>query len=285
MAGRFYVAAPPFTPSPFGLLSAATLIDEADPHWRNGVQAELQTCRPASLTYDGCVSVTDPEGATNPTKTAPRGVTTAVSEPFTLYGAFHCAPVGHAPDDVQARAGEALVRGEGRTLERVFEIGYSDLNGEAALDATDTINPNLNDAATTVVGGGPYSPVDALGILEKKIGLCYGGVAVIHMDRYLATLLATNGSVYRDGNRLRTQIGSLVAAGTGYKGSGAGAVANEWMYATGAVTVRRSPVEYVGDFSSSINRATNDVLFIAERTYVVSTDCCQFSIQTDEANR
>lgn len=284
MAGRFYVASPPFTPAQFGLLSVATLIDEADPHWRNGVQAELQSCRAASLTYDGCVSVTDPQGSTNPTKTAPRGVTTQVSEPFTLYGAFHCAPVGHAPADVESRAGEALVRGEGRTLERVFEIGYSDLNGETAPDATDVVNPNLNDAATTVVAG-TFPAVTALGILEKKLGLCYGGVGVIHMDRYMATVLSTNGTLYRDGSRLRTDLGTLVAAGTGYLGSGAGALANEWMYATGAVTVRRSPVEFVGDFSSTIDRATNDVFFIAERTYVVSVDCCQFSIKTDEVYR
>jgi hypothetical protein len=76
----------------------------------------------------------------------------------------------------------------------------------------------------------------------------------------------------------------LVAAGAGYPGTSpagaAPATGESWIYATGAVTMRRGDIKTF-TLSESINRGNNTIEMIAERTYVLGWDCCHFAILVD----
>lgn len=56
---RMMVEAPPVTPLPYGLLSAALVLDDLDGHAQMGVQYEPEPCAPASRTRAACESGPD----------------------------------------------------------------------------------------------------------------------------------------------------------------------------------------------------------------------------------
>ena len=59
---RLYVSPPLLAAVPYGLLSVVQArFDEADPHWRSGVQWQ-PLCGAAGSTYDPCLAVTGTGG-------------------------------------------------------------------------------------------------------------------------------------------------------------------------------------------------------------------------------
>lgn len=284
-----YVAAPAFAPLPYGLLSVAQPVDDPDAHWRAGIQYQPDPCDPATALLAGCPTTSD-----TATKTATStGLGTRGAEAVTVMAWVDCGPVG-LWDEAGARARQALLNGEGRALERAFWTG--DVEGAAA-----ALNPHLAEdaavvdgsvtiqtAATNVATGAPANGVphaEAIGLLEGALAACYGGVGVIHMPRWtLATFAGPNRQVERDGSRLRTHGGTWVAAGAGYVGIGPDGstppAGSAWLYATGAVFVRRGDV-VVPDGPQSLDRAENRLVMVAERTYVVGWDCCHFAVLAD----
>lgn len=118
----------------------------------------------------------------------------------------------------------------------------------------------LAQLAADVTEGAALSPVGALASVEEQLGVNYMGTGIIHMSRATATRLAPN--LVRNGDRLETMLGTPVAVGAGYAGTPV-------IYGTGAVAIRRDNLEVV----SAWDRAINDELVLAERTYVVGWDC------------
>jgi hypothetical protein len=273
VVGRAFVSAPTFTPSRYGLLSAAQLVDETEPFWRDGLMAQPDSCLPAGSWTHGCPS---PEGQV---KEWARGVPTIGADAFTVFAAFDCSPAGYSQDEITQRATAALVNGEERAVESVLWTGVTQMG---------TVNPHLTAPADGLSSDGRWewqtavevpttglSPTQALGALEGALGACYGGRGVLHLPRGVAGALAAENALVANGTTLETRLGNLVVAGSGYPGD------TGEMFATGAVAVRRSPVEVVGDFASSIDRSTNDVLRLAERTYAITWDCCLLSAQSN----
>jgi hypothetical protein len=134
----------------------------------------------------------------------------------------------------------------------------------------------LQTVATPVVTGGA-DVAQALGLLEQQLADCYAGQGLIHVPRsVLPTLAAWNLIVERDG-RLYTMAGNLVVAGTGYTGSGpdgtAPAAGTAWIYATGAAWGYRSD-PYVTRLRDSLDRTSNTLRMLAERTYLIGFECC-----------
>jgi hypothetical protein len=86
------------------------------------------------------------------------------------------------------------------------------------------------------------------------------------------------------GGVLMTKSGNLVAAGSGYPGTGPSGQAitptTSWMFATGPVFAYASQTR-VNDLRTALDRSTNTVKYIAERTYVIGWDCCHAAVQTD----
>ncbi len=286
---RRLVAPPTFTPAGYGLLSVAELADDtADPHWRNGVEYQPVYCGTALNTAAVCVT----GGLDKPA--LPGGRPIRAADPFAVYAWLNCAPVGYTPQEWQALTVQALTNNETAAVEAAFWTGavsggtlYPHLAANAAVTegasgATQVVT--LQTAAQILVTGtGTVDIVEGIGLLEGAIGACYGGVPVLHVPRAAVAAMAAWGLVIRDGPRLRTPTGALVAAGIGYPGTSpsgqAPAPGTAWLYATGAVKYWRGPVETTGvNPAEWLGRARNEQVLIAERTYVIGWDCCHVAV-------
>lgn len=301
MAGpRLPVDAPPFTSSPYGLLSVVRFPAASSGHWLNGITwaSRCLEVGMGATTYDECVAVTGVGDVPEPTPKADnvdsldRGAT-----PFTAYVRFDCSPVGNT-DAAEVAAG-ALAQSEPWQVERAFWTGLVDDKTLAfphlAASATvvDAQGITLQQAASVVVTGA-FDAATGLGLLESALAACYNGVGVIHVPVKALPTLDAWGLVRRDqgrdgatgqlGRQLRTANGNLVSVGAGYAGtSPTGAAAGteqSWVYATGAVFGYRGPVQY-SSTRDSIDRSNNTLAMIAERTYVLGWDCCHVAILLD----
>lgn len=341
---RTFVEAPPVTPLPFGLFSAALVLDDLtgkamfgtsyEPAYCGAAYDSLGVCTDdpdfgtasvsvdntglATLTVTGApagdytiewgddtqdgtatpdgsthqyaapgeyvVLVTDREGhgyvatttvtVTEATATGPfdadvafskvesSGIDQVEGDPFNLYHLFRCTPVGR--DDLEARARTALSLGEQRATERVV----------ASLLPLDDNAVDLTPTPGTAV-----HPVDGVALLEGYAAANYGGVPVIHTPRAMGTRLGALNVMSRQGSRLETTQGALVASGGGYAdlvGPGAAGPADAgeaWLYVTGQVVVRRGAVASVGPVMARSPQATNDATVLVERPYVASWEC------------
>lgn len=344
-----YVEAPPTTPLPFGLLSAALVVDDPDDRFLLGSQYEPGYCGPA---YDstgvcdrntfGTLSVSvgttrdatttasgfpvggtfsvdwgdgntgqgsDPDGLTHTyaangtyivvvtddrngytasasvavangsasgpdaatvgfSKIASDGISIVQGHPFYLYHLLRCRALG-SWDRVETRSRDALRLGEQRAVERVL----------ADLLARDA------DVVDLTPGGTAQNPVDGLALLEGWSAANYGAVPVIHVPRAVGTILCAIGGVRRGtgGTTLETAQGALVASGGGYgtlyePTSGAGALpapdaGESWLYVTGTVTARRSPVIEVRQQANTQGGVNGEVYALAERPYDLAWEC------------
>lgn len=279
MAARQLVDLPTaFTPLPYGLWDTVQQPSGDGPHWQQGINW-IERCPVGDSTYDECLSVTGVGAPPEPpTKTANVDQSTRGALPFTVYAEFECAPVGLG--EAESVASDALARVEQTQVETAFWTGtaggqpvvFPHLAADAeVLDGTVVLQP----VASPVVTGADVA--HALGVLEQELADCYAGQGIIHVPRsVLPTLAAWNLIVERDG-RLYTTAGNLVVAGTGYTGSGpngtAPAAGTAWIYATGAAWGYRSD-PYVTRLRDSLDRTSNTLRMLAERTYLIGFECC-----------
>lgn len=240
-------------------------------------------------TYDECIAVTgsgeapsEPSAKSANVELIDRGAT-----PFTVYAKFDCSPVGIA--NAQKIATDALNRSESWQVERTFWTGLVD--GKVIAFPHLAANSEVDDAqgimlqsAATVVTGSPVDIATGLGLLESQLANCYNGVGVIHVPAVALPTLDAWGLVKASTGILKTLNGNLVAVGSGYAGTSptgaAATVGTTWIYATGAVMMRRGAVK-IAPLRESIDRKNNTVEMIAERTYVLGWDCCHAAVQVD----
>lgn len=301
MAGpRQIVDGPTFTSSRFGLLSVVQTPTARDSHWQNGVTwSSYCPENMGSTTYDECIATT---GAPDDPPPEPNTKSTNVDHiirgatPFTVYTRFDCSPVGN--EEAQRIATTALGQVEEWQVERTFwtgtvdgaDLAFPHLAADAqVLDGDGVV---LQPVTSTAVTGAPVDVATALGRLEQALADCYGGRGVIHVPLELLPTLDAHGLLRSAGGRdvnsgqfgrqLETLAGNLVSVGAGYPGTGPDGVdpgaTTTWMYATGPVFMYRSAVR-VHPFSSTVDRSSNTIEMIAERTYVLGFDCCLHTVQ------
>jgi hypothetical protein len=278
------VSPPTFTDRNFGLLSVVQArYDEPDAHWRNGVTFS-DLCGLAGTTYDPiCVS-----GTAAPAKASNVTLQKFGAEPFTVFGEFDCSPVGYSQQERAAQAADALTRNESWQVERVFWTGavagvssaVTSVNPHLAANeaVTDTLGIRLQCAATQVSGSVVLDIVEGIARLEAAMGDCYNGQFVIHMPMVLGETLLSNYMAEIFGSQIKTRAGNLVALGAGYTGSGPDGVITPnvaWVYATPPVIAYRSRPETF-TYKEMINRDSNTLQSIVERTYVLGFACCCF---------
>jgi hypothetical protein len=288
-------AGPSFTPLRFGLLSAAAPVTDSDPHWQQGTVVLLDPCGiPLSVTGGPCSA----SGITkSPTVT---GLGASAAEPFSVYAWINCAPVGHGDnlEDLKARTEQLLTNGEGRAIESVFWTGdtangpiggvHPHLAEDAALfsESMGAQTVELQSAASVLTTGAPVSVVEGLALLEGALGACYGGEGVIHVPAAAVAHLSNMSVLTRQGSQLRTELGNVVAAYSSGNREGPTSVApaagQAWMYATGAVFIRRSGIKNLGMRPAEfVGRADNSTVYVVERTYVIDWTCCHFAVQVN----
>lgn len=234
------------------------------------------------VTFDyggGTLSAT-PTGGTGTAEVAPAGTGAyglpkvltgapedGVASPFTVYGHFSCSPVGWTPAEAQDFAGRHLLAREEARVERALWTG--DLGNV----------PALQGAGTTDVSVAAAKLEESVGLLENYLATNYGSQGVIHMTRQAALVGLGLSVLTTSGGRLLTALGTPVVAGAGYPGTGpvgqVAAASTSWVYATPALFGYRSEV-----FTSSnrpgdlLDRATNDLYAVAERSYLLGFDPC-----------
>jgi hypothetical protein len=161
---------------------------------------------------------------------------------FVLFLGTQCRPLG---GDMGAQADRVFDLREGKGVEA---------NAEANLFST--------GVSLGTAGG----PTEALGKMERELAVQYAGVGIIHVDYATATVLLSKALIEQVGGKFFTKLGTRVAVGVGYT-SGS-------MYGTGDVII------YRGDKMSndSPDRTSNIHYGLAERGYVVFTDCVRLKI-------
>lgn len=264
------------TPLPYGLFSTFTFRPASGERWEAGVQWERQICDPAEGIGQAYCDPADMIGL--PKQLDRNGQGSGEATPFTVYGHFNCSPVGYSVDDAQRRATEHLESREQQRVERAFWTG--DLGN----------TPNLQDDVATI-GAGGVGVKEGLGALESYIAAEYGSLGLIHLTRGTALIAAGLGLVEHVGGRLQTLIGTPVAAGAGYPGTGPGITSVPdpiptdvaWAYVSPPVFGYRSePFTSSNRPGDLFDRATNDLMAIAERTYLLGfDDCGTAAIQLD----
>lgn len=258
---------PARVPTQFGLFSVVTPREPNDPHWQGGgVQWEVDSCEPVrGIGAVSCDPDTPTEGLPKDFSDSPFG-SLAEATPFTVYATYECSPIGRPIAEAKQRATQRLQAREEQGVEKFFWTGS--LGNE----------PNLTNADVDTLGTG-LNMVTALGMLEQFAADTWGGPGVIHVPRIGATVLAQNGVIKTQGGQLQTALGSPVVAGTGYPNSDPAGVSapngTAWAVVTPPLLVYRSEI-----FTSSsrdgdlLDRGSNDLYAIAERTYLVGFDTC-----------
>lgn len=285
---RLYVPSPNWSANPYGLFSVAALQSAADPHWQMGITYEPLCGNTPGVIINPCISPIVSGAALTKTSTANRNIRGAL--PFTATTWIDCGTVGNY-DRVEQDTMELLRRHEQRIVEGVLWTGTAPNTGQsvyphlAAGTAVYDGVEQLQIAATSLISVTGTGIVTALGQLEDALADCYGGQGVIHMTYDVAEAAISNFLIQRvpvgPGGKPALQTvagGNWVVVGAGYTGTSPSGAAppsrSEWMYATGAVFYYRGDIKSTSRPSEAVVRSINDLVYIAERTYVVAWDCC-----------
>lgn len=258
------VAPPTRTPPRFGLFSVAEVRDP-NGHELRGVSWQPDACENPSLWSTPCSDNPPAPEAEKCLDCQP--MSDADGYPLNVYGTFACPLIGYGVSEAQRRARANLLTGEQNAVEYAFMSGESmPLGGGLAAGAT--------LAGTAVCGP------ELLELLYAITDVEFAGEPVFHMPRPAAVWLADNGLLRQVGDQLQTELGTPVAAGTGYTRANTAPdgettpAGGWWVYATGPVLAYRGDVMDLPDPGhQGINTTTNDYLAIAERTWVIGTEC------------
>ena len=252
-SGRTRVTAPTVAPAP-GIfdVSAPQTLSEGDIHQLMGVEYESESCVPinfVTLDPDSCIATAAKET---------EGLFFEQGDPFHIYAAVECNLF--LSGEYESKAAARLEAGEQRAVEeQLWEHTFRDR------------------AVNLTPAGGAVSATIALGLLEEYAGTVYGGIPTVHAGHRLTVHLAAKGLV--KGTELATKSKFVSGAGyTGVTGPDDEAVppapvvagVNEvWMYITGEVALRRGPTRTF----TATETVTNDLMALAERSYVPTVDC------------
>jgi hypothetical protein len=271
----------------YGLLQAAEkqglevrlIPNEPGPQrWLNGVESML------APPHDGAIHTPFYDGTGDNTKTDGELHDNPKAWPVTVYVADTCAAfiVASDLDEFRAKLLEKLTVVEGSNAAEAWFTGTG-----APVDAA-----TITDANTDILNGGvALSLIQALAALEGAIAQ-EKIAGVIHMSPLAAVILGGSGHIIRpdpkggDLDVLRTVVGTLVVPDQGYvggttpEGESAASATQEWMFATGAIDIRREqPVVLPETIAAALDRglgatlgSPNAVTLRAERNYLITYD-------------
>lgn len=250
-----YIAPPSVTGHRFGLFSVAAMPDD-DGRWDLGIEYEPLQGGAADLRASECVDdytgTVEPPAMTEPVE----GI------PFVVVGGYICKATSRPVAEAEERARLALTAGEERAVE------------QALMSAAVGNAPAFPDAE--VVTAAAVSLTDAFAALEEATAINYHSSGVIHLPRSLSPYAYRNSLMERQGQHLETIVGTHVAAGAGYDVDNVGPdgtpapEGQRWVYATGAVSIRRGTVFIQPDPDHYLDKANNDVVVLAQRDYLVT---------------
>lgn len=249
------ISAPLPPPRKYTLLDAATLVPPANDRWTAGAGIEGYPPGPAYL-FDNCAS------GTYRAKYEGGPVATPDVLPFTVYlpGVCTARSIGAVPDRYKQRLSLILQAVEATAVEDMLATG----GGFA--------DSFLGDSNMEDLGGA--TPTEGLALLEDYIASV--GAGVIHVAPATATYWASLTLIAPVRNVMQTVLGTPVAIGAGYRdvqpvGAAAPAVDKEWAFASGPIEIIRDTAPRIvpGDYAQALDRSSNEVVFLAERDYLL----------------
>lgn len=256
---RPLVRAPGRSQVRYGLFSQVDF-SNTGPHWQLGVDFESDGCGPLLGIGDpSCVPAggTGTDGVLGLPKDfgdGPTGPELSTASPFTVYGTYQCTA---GANDAQAFANRRLEAGEEWRVEQALWTG--DLGN----------TPNLPAGADSLGSGLSLSA--GIGLLEQYAAERYGR-GVIHLTRWATLEGLAQGLLEKNDDGLVTVLGTPVVAGTGYQDNSDGTSVG---YVTSEMLGFRSEIftssNRLGDL---LDRGTNWMRAIAERTYLIGWDPC-----------
>lgn len=261
------------------LVETALAGDDAS-RWLGGVQ-----WRPYSPSLGGAY---DPCNVGTLTIGDPAGEQT--SDVYVLWEADTCSALGETISEAQQRARDLLVATTSKRLAR--ELWRGDVGVAASFANRRLNNPTAAGNLGKINGGSAVNRVAAFAALEQSIGEQWTGEqCYIHCTRRTASFWAADRLISRVGNRLVSELGTIIVADAGYDGSvftggastvpASGVGTQAWAFATGPVRVWLSDIEataanqaspaglpdYSGD-AAAYDRAANT---LAVRAYRYAT--------------
>lgn len=258
-SGAMAIEVPDVAPAKGGLLEVARaggfLREESDPHLGAGVVYEGTLCGTPSLAPGLCDDALGLDPDTVKTFESPGA---GESNAFAIYKGLVCSP-GYGEYESRTRA--FLERGESHGAELGFQALV--LNG------------------ADVLPGGPVSTKMAIALAERIASEEMGGVGLISVSRYGASLLAGERVVNEDDGLLSTMQGLSIINGSGISDSNGAAQPSAdagffiWVHAP--VEVLRGPVIY----SQGYGLETNTEVGLAERIFAVTDPCYIMAIEVD----
>jgi hypothetical protein len=258
------VPAPVPGPRRYGLFDAASgPVDLAGNARGAGVRYRPVTCGSARSWPLGCYagSVVPPEGGKEGLALAPE----VNAIPFLVMAGQTCSRVGYTSGEFDAMIRAELEAGEQGAAEAALWTGLDgDGTGLGITSlATDPFDITITDgdSITEVVAALEDYAYRAQG---------YAYRAMIHAPVSVAAWAAEVGLIEKDGRLKVTPYGSVWVFGGGYPGGPDSAAT---LHITGQVSVWRSAETFVYPVDETMDRATNEVLLVAEREYAIGFDC------------
>jgi hypothetical protein len=179
---------------------------------------------------------------------------------FAGYAGTVCKAIGYDAAEGESETKRVYLANETVAVERAFMEQIFGTSG-MGVDITPA--------------GGAVAPEVGLALLEGAAAKAYAGVPTVHVPRAVASLLLTDRAIEFQGNALYSRLGSKVAGGGGYDllnvgPDGSDPTAGEvWLYASGEAVLARGEI-----FArSEMNRSTNEMFTLVERTYIGAVDC------------
>lgn len=258
--GLLPVSAPAPIPRSYTLLDVARLVDgDERERWLRGAWIEGFVPGLAN-TFDPCSTGSDRQKEeTEGTVPGPMAGT------FTVYKTSRCdsRSVGPRSAAFEARLVASFEAIEAEAVERVF----------ATADGHSTLGAFLTDANLELLASGAaVSPKEGLALLEEEIA-SHGTGGIIHAAPATVAYWSGDYLVEERRGQLRTVGGNtLVVRGAGYiDAAGGSQPGEEYAWATGPIEYTRSEIVVVpADYAQALDRSINDVLFIAERSYLIN---------------
>jgi|SRR5688572_19343138 len=262
----------PRTRERYGIFAVAEIDETVDPHaFNGGVQFITGNCGDAVGYAVACAE-------SLATKTFTNEPAFETATPFVVYAGRLCGSVGFTEAESQRYTMAKLKANEQTVVEQIFS---DQLFGQS---------PGLtnNPSVVTVAVAAGINFVEAIGRLEAAFYAAYGYAGTIHMPFRAGEHAASQHILFADkdhplpGNEnvWRTAPGSVVSVGA-YSGNSPVGVApvagHQWIYMTPPVKIwRQSDSQvFVSPIEGSLNRATNQETWLAERSYVMGFECDQ----------
>jgi hypothetical protein len=262
------IQAPSLKPPRVSLLSSADVVTIPGDKWWGGIEYKKLTANPEQGVDSPFASDEDSfllpicPVDTTAKSTFPRTVTDRVT-PFAVYATDDCSAFGSTAEEILDRARQKLVSSESWTIEHELWFG------------TGTDNFWFGDSPVEIEAA-TLHPLSGFALMDAEIAHNRAdGRGMIHLTPRTFDLLQQYNLFRREGNVWFSPNDNIVVPGRGY-GAGFDDEDDEIIYGhPGIIQIFHSDVftfpKDADDLGSMMNRQTNDLWAVAERTvaYIV----------------